>query len=317
MPVTNQALPGGYQLLNYRVDRQISRGGFSIVYRAFDETGTPVAIKEYLPSSLVLRTEGDVVRASSAENLTSFRYGMKCFFEEGRALARLQHPNVVRVLNFFRANDTVYLVMRHERGRSLKQHILGRKRALPDEVWVRSTFAQLLNGLREVHANKLLHLDIKPGNVFLREDGSPLLIDFGGARQTLSAEGVTLPLTYTPGFAAPEQYAREGELGPWTDIYSVGATVYACLAGAAPQAAHERLEKDELKPARRAWDGKYSALLLDIIDWCLRLDHLERPLSVLALQKALLGEKDLEAQASAPVFQQVWGALLKFKGTVF
>ena len=92
MPVTNQALAGGYQLLNYRVDRQISRGGFSIVYRAFDEEGGPVAIKEYLPSSLVLRTEGDIVRASSAENLTSFRYGMKCFFEEGRALAKINHP---------------------------------------------------------------------------------------------------------------------------------------------------------------------------------------------------------------------------------
>ena len=123
MPVTNQALPGGYALLNYRIDRQISRGGFSIVYRAFDETGQPVAIKEYLPSSLVLRTEGDIVRASSAENLTSFRYGMKCFFEEGRALAKINHPNVVRVLNFFRANETVYMVMRYERGRTLQQQI--------------------------------------------------------------------------------------------------------------------------------------------------------------------------------------------------
>ena len=113
MGITNQALPSGYQLLNYRIDRQISRGGFSIVYRAFDDGGGPVAIKEYLPSSLVLRTEGDIVRASTAENLTSFRYGMKCFFEEGRALAKINHPNVVRVLNFFRANETVYMVMRY------------------------------------------------------------------------------------------------------------------------------------------------------------------------------------------------------------
>jgi serine/threonine protein kinase len=143
-----------------------------------------------------------------------------------------------------------------------------------------------------VHSNKLLHLDIKPANVYLRDDGSPLLIDFGGARQTLSAEGVKLALTYTPGYAAPEQYARAGELGPWTDIYSVGATVYACFSGTAPQAAHERLKKDELVPARRAWAERYSAVLLDIIDWCLRLDHLERPQSVFALQKALLGEKE-------------------------
>src|SRR2546430_11953622 len=106
MGVTNQALPTGYQLLNYRVDRQISRGGFSIVYRAFDDTGAPVAIKEYLPSSLGLRTDGDIVRASSAENLTSFRYGMKCFFEEGRALGKIKHPNLVRVLHFFPSHAT-------------------------------------------------------------------------------------------------------------------------------------------------------------------------------------------------------------------
>ena len=159
MAVTNQALVSGYQLLNYRVDRQISRGGFSIVYRAFDEDGAPVAIKEYLPSSLVLRTEGDIVRASSAENLTSFRYGMKCFFEEGRALAKINHPNVVRVLNFFRANETVYMVMRYERGRTLQQQIQMRQDQMSERL-VRHVFMHLLNGLREVHTHKLLHLDI-------------------------------------------------------------------------------------------------------------------------------------------------------------
>jgi serine/threonine protein kinase len=221
MPVTNQALPGGYQLLNYRVDRQISRGGFSIVYRAFDETGAPVAIKEYLPSSLVLRTEGDIVRASSAENLTSFRYGMKCFFEEGRALAKINHPNVVRVLNFFRANETVYMVMRYERGRTLQQQIQMRQDQM-SERFVRHVFMHLLNGLREVHTHKLLHLDIKPANIYLRTDGTPVLLDFGAARQTLTNTRPKLAPMYTPGFAAPEQYRDPERLGPWTDVYGAG-----------------------------------------------------------------------------------------------
>src|SRR3954469_8307214 len=293
----NQPLPNGYLLQNYRIASVLSCGGFSIVYLAYDENDQPVAIKEYLPSQLALRKEGDALPSISDENLATFRYGMKCFFEEGRSLARLSHPNVVRVLNFFRANETVYLVMRYERGRTLQKHIENRK-GLPEETWMRATFAQLLNGLREVHRNKLLHLDIKPANVFLRTDGSPLLIDFGAARQTLTTEATTLAPTYTPGFAAPEQYARSGELGPWTDIYSIGATLYACLAGAAPQPAHQRLKKDEVVPARKKWAEQYSRVLLDIVDWCLRLDHLERPQSVLALQKALLGEKEPERKPS-------------------
>ena len=297
----NQALPEGTRLDKYRIVRTLAAGGFSIVYLAHDDNDAPVVIKEYLPAGLALRSDAAQPPKVAAADLPRFRYGMKSFFEEGRALAGLQHPNVVRVLNFFRANETVYLVMRYERGRSLQQHILGRK-GMPDEIWVRSTFAQLLNGLREVHTNKLLHLDIKPANVFLRTDGSPLLIDFGAARQTLSAEAEKLAPTYTPGFAAPEQYARKGELGPWTDIYSVGATLYSSLAGAAPQPAHLRLEKDELVPARRAWDDQYSSVLLDIIDWCLRLEHLERPQSVFALQKALLGEKEPERKGAKPFF---------------
>jgi serine/threonine protein kinase len=233
---------------------------------------------------------------------------MKCFFEEGKALAGLQHPNVVRVLNFFRANETVYLVMRYERGRTLQEHIRSRRGALEEE-WIRKTFTNLLNGLREVHSNKLLHLDIKPGNVYIRNDGTPLLIDFGAARQALSAEGMSLPPTYTPGFASPEQYARRELLGPWSDIYSVGATMYACFAAAAPQPADERLEKDLVVPARRAWSGKYSAALLDTVDWCLRMDHLERPQSVFALQKALTGEKEPEHRGKAPLLDRMRGML--------
>lgn len=291
MAVTNQSLPPDYQLLGYRIDRQISRGGFSIVYRACDEFGTPVAIKEYLPASLVLRTEGEIVRATSPNSLASFRYGMKSFFEEGRALAKIDHPNVVRVLNFFRANETVYMVMRYETGRTLQQHIQARQEPI-DELFVRNVFTQLFNGLREVHTHRLLHLDVKPANIYLRADGVPVLIDFGAARQTLSASGPKLAPMYTPGFAAPEQYGDPERLGPWTDLYGVGATMFACLAGFAPQAADARLQEDHLVPAQKLWAGQYSDNLLELIDWCLRLEPLERPQSVFALQQAL---RDLSA----------------------
>src|SRR2546423_14061207 len=240
MGVTNQALPTGYQLLNYRVDRQISRGGFSIVYRAFDDTGAPVAIKEYLPASLVLRTEGDIVRASSAENLTSFRYGMKCFFEEGRALAKINHPNVVRVLNFFRANETVYMVMRYERGRTLQQQIQLRQDQMSERL-VRHVFMHLLNGLREVHTHKLLHLDIKPANVYLRTDGTPVLLDFGAARQTLTSARPKLAPMYTPGFAAPEQYRDPERLRTGASLHRLGADTVCRIAAFAPPIAAGRL----------------------------------------------------------------------------
>lgn len=287
----NQPLGDGYQLQNYRIRKVLSCGGFSIVYLAHDENDVPVAIKEYLPSSLALRNQGDVLPAIAEENLATFRYGMKCFFEEGKSLAGLSHTNVVRVLNFFRANETVYMVMRYERGRTLQEHIQHHRGSIKED-FIRRVFTLLLNGLREVHTNKLLHLDIKPANIYIRNDGSPVLIDFGAARQTLTEEATRLNPMYTPGFASPEQYRKRELLGPWSDIYSVGATMFCCLAGAAPPTADQRLDKDKYVSAGKLWGGKYSAQLLETIDWCLRLDHLERPQSVFALQKVLMGERD-------------------------
>jgi len=285
----NQPLPAGTALHGYRIVRVLAAGGFSFVYLAHDPNEQPVAIKEYLPSAVALRVNGAAQPQVADENAALFSAGMKCFFEEAGALARLSHPNVMRVLDFFRANETAYLVMRYERGRALNEHITSLSGPV-EEVWIRNTFAQLLDGLREVHTAKLLHLDIKPANVYLRNDGTPLLIDFGAARQVLSAEGVKLPPLYTPGFAAPEMHDQRQLLGPWSDIYSVGATMYACLARATPQPANARKQADAVVAASRAWAGKYAADLLEIVDWCLRLDHLQRPQSVFALQKALLGE---------------------------
>ena len=309
----NQPLSDGYQLQGYRIASVLLCGGFSIVYLAYDENEMPVAIKEYLPSQLALRKEGDVLPSISDENANTFRYGMKCFFEEGRSLARLSHPNVVRVLNFFRANETVYLVMRYERGRTLQEQIRAR-RGLIRENFIRHVFTHLLNGLREVHSNKLLHLDIKPANIYIRNDGMPLLIDFGAARQTLSLEGFRLSPMYTPGFAPPEQYRHRELLGPWSDIYAIGASMFACLAGSAPQAADQRRDTDRYVSATRLWADKYSRQLLETVDWCLELDHLKRPQSVFALQKVLLGEKNPVVHRKITMFGNVRDTLLRFAG---
>ena len=282
----NHALPSGYQLDEYRIEHQLSLGGFSIVYLATDAQGRFVAIKEYLPNSLALRAEGEIKPLISEENMPTFRYGMKCFFEEGRALAKLSHPNVIRVLNFFRSNDTVYMVMEYEQGRTL-QEFIQKNRLVITENFLRNVFTKLLNGLREVHSHKLLHLDLKPSNIYMRNDYTPVLIDFGAARQTLANDIPMLKPMYTPGFASPEHYCQREFLGPWSDIYSVGASMYACLAATAPQSADSRQEKDKLVPAMVRWDGKYSDQLLETIDWCLCLNHYYRPQSVFALQKAL------------------------------
>ena len=235
----NHPLPAGHQLEEYTIDRQLSLGGFSIVYLATDGDGNRVAIKEYLPNSLALRGEGEIQPLITSDHESAFRYGMKCFFEEGRALARLSHPNVIRVLNFFRANETVYMVMEYERGRTL-QEFIQTHRGEVSERFIRGVFTRMLNGLREVHSHKLLHLDLKPSNIYLRSDNTPVLIDFGAARQTLATDQPMLKPMYTPGFASPEHYGSRKDLGPWSDIYSVGASMYACIAGCAPQAANER-----------------------------------------------------------------------------
>jgi serine/threonine protein kinase len=282
---TSIPLPAGHVIDGFRFERQLSMGGFSIVYLAYDPQGIPVAIKEYLPQSLAERKIG-LVPQVKAENRQAYQGGMMAFYEEGIALARLKHPNVVRVINFLRANDTVYLVMLYERGRTLHEHIRKHPGGF-SESFMRGVFMRLLAGLREVHANKLLHLDIKPSNIWLRVDGNPVLIDFGAARQSLQRTDPELRPVYTPGYAAPEQYGKFGDQGPWTDVYAVGASMYACLAAAAPQPADLRAIDDKLVPARQRWEGLYSAQLLDTIDQCLQLDSLARPQSAFSLQRML------------------------------
>ncbi|NNG22577.1 serine/threonine protein kinase [Telluria aromaticivorans] len=294
----NAPLPDGLEIAGYRIVKKIASGGFSIVYLAYDAEGNAVAIKEYLPSQLALRAPGELAPSVSKPNLAVFRIGLKCFFEEGRALARIVHPNVVRVVNFFRANETVYMVMAYESGHTLQDHIarLHARGSRMGEDSIRQLFNGVCAGVREVHANKLLHLDLKPANIYLRGDGSPLLLDFGAARQTINIDVPMLAPMYTPGFAAPELYSKAAQLGPWTDIYSIGAAMYACMTRSMPQPVEARKQGDKTPAQLAKLAGSYSPELVDMVGSCMALDPLARLPSVFAMQKVLQAAPSVAAQ---------------------
>jgi serine/threonine protein kinase len=280
------ALPEGYQLHQYRIAKTIGGGGFSIVYLARNsQNGQWVVIKEYLPDKQAARVDGESVETLSHQTASTFNTGMKRFFDEAKALSKIKHPNVVHVVDFFRENNTVYMVMNYEDGKDLRWYIK-RHNGRMTEKFIRTVFPPLLDGLRELHRNNLLHLDIKPANVYLRPGGSPLLLDFGAAQSSFVNERRALPHTLTRGFAPIEQHTR-GHIGPWTDIYAVGATMWACLCGKAPPTATKRAEKDSYKPAVRQFASYYSRELLEAIDWCLQMDQISRPQNVDALLEAL------------------------------
>ncbi len=287
-------LPPDTIIGGYRVVRKVAAGGFGLVYLALDADGQRVAVKEYLPSSLATRAPGELLPQIQPEKLSLYRLGLKSFFEEGRSLAQISHPSVVSVLNFFRENETVYMVMNYLEGAALQDFIVTARDLKQSKVFrestIRSLFDEILRGLRIVHQHKMLHLDIKPANIFITDDNKSVLIDFGAAREVLSKEGNFIRPMYTPGFAAPEMYRRDASMGPWTDIYAIGACMYACMQGYPPNEAPQRLEKDRITIALARLRGVYSDNLIEMVEWCMSLDPLSRPQSVFALQKELSRE---------------------------
>jgi serine/threonine protein kinase len=289
------ALPQGHTLHHYRIAKTLGGGGFSIVYLAFDTAAhRPVVIKEYLPSNQATRLEDESVESLSAETTTTFRQGMRRFFDEAAVLAKVNHPNIVRVTDFFRENNTVYLVMQHEQGKDLRWYIKRHGGRL-SEKFIRTVFPQMLEGLRELHKLNLLHLDIKPSNIFLRPGGRPLLLDFGAATTAFTGTQRAGAHTLTLGFAPLEQHQR-GHIGPWTDLYAIGATIWACMSGRAPPAALKRAERDTYKPAVKQFARRYSRELLEAVDWCLQQNQLERPQKVDELLEALNRSHTLPGQ---------------------
>jgi serine/threonine protein kinase len=281
------ALPQGYRLLWYRVSRVLGQGGFGITYEAFDTNlETPVAIKEYLPKEFAVREQDSTVRPFTEDRKRMFEWGMDRFLQEARTLAKFHHHNIVRVHNVFQENGTAYMVMDYEQGESLDRLFkLGR---LGGEKDLMRILMPLLDGVEHMHEAGFIHRDIKPANIYVRMDGTPVLLDFGSARFAIGGETKTLTSLVTPGFAPFEQYNPEGtKQGPWTDIYGIGATLYAGInRGRGPieaiirGTAHIEGKSDPLESATEKGKGHYSESFLQAIDAALGFRPDERPQSV-------------------------------------
>ncbi|NOZ52690.1 MAG: serine/threonine protein kinase [Gammaproteobacteria bacterium] len=280
MSVQNNQLPPGTVFTPYVIEKTLSAGGFSIVYLAKDTRNDQyVVIKEYLPIKLAQRDDNFRVIPINGSCQGRLYEGRQLFLLEVSALKRLDHPNVVHITDSFDALDTVYIVMEYKPGKNLQDYIHQHPAGLSEHL-IRTIFPPLLDGLGAVHNSGLLHLDIKPGNIHLQSGGQPILLDFGAViRKNMSRSMQPHPVV-TAGFSPIEQHDAKGYCGPWSDIYAVGATIRSCIEGSSPPTAIERREKDTMRPASRVFKRKYSAALLETIDWAMEVDPLLRPQTI-------------------------------------
>jgi peptidoglycan hydrolase-like protein with peptidoglycan-binding domain len=293
-------LPAGTTLRGYELKSILGKGAFGITYRALDTTlHRDVAIKEYLPTSLALREGRTTVLPISTDHAEQFAWGRERFLDEARTLARLDRtPAIVRVLDFLEANGTAYMVMALIEGETLNKRLTREKRLAPDAI-ERLVFP-LLDGLEEVHAIGFLHRDIKPANIMLDDRGRPTLIDFGASRAAMAERSTTLTAIFTPGYAATEQFTSVN-LGPWSDIYGLAATLYHAITGQIPPSAIQRILQDAYQPLGELQPPGYPPALLAGIDAGLAVRAEDRPRSIAEWRHMLRSEEWLSSHETTRV----------------
>ena len=280
-------LPVDYGLNIYKIKSILGQGGFGITYLAHDSSlDRDVAIKEFMPQGMATRSEDYTLHSVDAddESVCTLEWGLERFIREAKTLSKFNHPNIVRVHTVFEANNTAYMVMSYEKGVSF-QEIL--KKGQPSEDDLTDMIMGILDGLEGMHAEGFIHRDIKPGNIFIRADGSALLLDFGSARQAIGEETHTLTKIASPGYAPFEQYYGRSDMqGPWTDIYGLGATLYRAITGEAPIDATFRNRSSGEEAIQEIVDildqhnDKYSPFLLRAVEHAIRTNHKDRPQTV-------------------------------------
>lgn len=284
------ALPSGTELVgDYRIERVLGAGGFGVTYLA-DEIALArmVTIKEYFPSDIAARDGGIDAVPRSQDCAGDYRWGLDRFIEEAQTLAKFDHPNIVRVYRYFRANKTGYMVLHFEEGQSLKAWLKSLGRA-PRQKELDAILGPLLDALELIHKSDFLHRDIAPDNIIIRKAGDPVLIDFGSARGEIASHTKTVSALVKPGYSPYEQYAETShKQGPWTDIYALAGTLYHAITGKRPPDAPSRMVKDDLVPAREAALSSYRVGFLKAIDKALTLAVEGRPQSIAAWRNDLL-----------------------------
>ena len=236
----------------YLIGKAIGEGGFGITYIGIDlELEARVAIKEYYPQGAAARdnrTNDGTVRSYSENTRTFFEEGREKFINEARTIAKFRElPEIVGVIDFFRENQTAYIVMEYLDGQTLKQYLKANGGKIQVDELLRM-MKPLISSLGKIHSQGLIHRDISPDNIMLMKDGNIKILDFGGARDFISQNGKSLSVMVKHGYAPEEQYRSHGDQGPWTDVYALCATMYRCITGKIPPEALDRLYKDELKP---------------------------------------------------------------------
>lgn len=276
-------LAPGDMLGCYRIESFLGQGGFGVTYIARDTMlDIQVVIKEYLPERIAERVSQSTVQPRDVESVDVFRRGLANFLKEARTLAKFKHPNIVRVMSVFELNMTAYMVMEYERGHDLK--LLFTRRQHVSEQALKAIMGPIIDGLDEVHRHGFIHRDIKPANILVRDNGSPVLLDFGSARLAVGQATDTLTAMVTSGFAPLEQYSGlDEQQGPWTDLYALGAVLYYAVTGNAPAdstlrgAAVLNDREDPLVPLTVIAPAGYSHAFCRAVDWALQFKVSNRP----------------------------------------
>ena len=232
----------------YLAGRVLGQGGFGITYVAWDtKLQARVAVKEYMPNDICTR-QGNTVSVAMESKEDEFAYGRERFQEEARTLAKFMgQPNIAGVTDYFDENGTSYFVMDYIEGISFKTYIAGQGGKISPEEAL-DVMIPVLRALTAVHAEGIIHRDVTPDNIYITKDGNVKLLDFGSARYSLGDKSKSLDVILKVGYAPKEQYIRRGRQGPYTDVYSCAACLYAAITGYLPPESLDRLEKDELVP---------------------------------------------------------------------